>query len=282
MQKLIILGAQGMLGMELTYYFQGKYEVFPLAEFNLDITNKGAIEETFSRIQPDLVINAAAYTNVERAEAKHERNVAMKVNGDAVGYLAEVCSQRGIGFVQISTDYVFDGTKGEPYSEADLPNPQNMYGKSKMLGEQKIQEWANLNPDWNYYIVRTAWLYGQYGPNFVKKMLHFAKKRREVKVVEDQFGSPTWTLELVKGVEEIVEQKKYTSGVYHLTGKGEASWADLAEEVFEICKTNTAVIRVGSSEFPQVAKRPAYSVLQNIKGPEMKGWREMLGEYLGG
>ncbi len=276
----MILGSQGMLGMELTYYFQNKYEIIPLDYFNLDITNKKLVQKTVEKYKPDFVINAAAYTDVERAEAKHERKIAMEVNAEAVGYLAEACSQRGIDFTQISTDYVFDGTKGEVYCEDDLTNPLNVYGTSKLLGEQKVLEWANLNPNWNYYIVRTAWLYGQYGPNFVKKMLHFGKKKKEVKVVEDQHGSPTWTLDLVKGVKKILENEKYEKGIYHLTGLGEATWADLTEEIYRLKNIKIPVLRVNSGEFPQVAKRPSYSVLQNTKGPPMTIWQDMLAEYL--
>lgn len=280
MQKLLILGSQGMLGTELFYYFQNKYEVIPFASFNLDITNKKLVQERLEEYKPDIVINAAAYTNVERAEAKYERTLSMEVNGEAVGYLAEFCSEKGITFVQISTDYVFDGKKGAPYLEDDLPNPQNVYGKSKLLGEQKVLEVAALNPNWDYYIVRTAWLYGQYGANFIKKMLHFSKKGKEVKVVKDQIGSPTWTLDLVNGIEQLIEKKEYKKGIYHLAGRGEASWADLAEEVFRIKKSDISLLRVNSADFPQVAKRPQYAVLKNTKGPKMPTWQEMLEKYL--
>jgi len=280
MQKLMILGSQGMLGMELTYYFQNKYEVFPMASFNLDITNKQQVKAQIEEYKPDILINCAAYTDVERAEAKYERKLAMEINGEAVGNLAKVCSQRGIDFVQISTDYVFDGKKKSAYIEDDLPNPQNIYGKSKLLGEQNVLEWARLNPDWSYYIVRTAWLYGQCGPNFVKKMLHFAKIKKKIKVVEDQIGSPTSTLALTKGIEELIENKKYGKGIYHLVGVGMASWADLTEEIYKIKDIKIPVIRVGSNTFLQTAKRPQFSALQNTKGPKMLSWQEMLKLYL--
>ena len=126
MQKMMILGSQGMLGMEMTYYFQNKFKVIPLDYFNLDITNKKLVQETISKYQPDIIINCAAYTDVERAEAKYERDQAMKINGEAVGFLAEECSKKGITFVQLSTDYVFDGTKKTLYLEDDLPNPLNV------------------------------------------------------------------------------------------------------------------------------------------------------------
>lgn len=277
----MIIGSQGMLGMEMFYYLQDKYEVIPFDYFNLDITNRELVQSKLAEYKPEIVINCAAYTDVERAEAEYERKVAQEVNGEAVGYLADVCSHLGITLVQISTDYVFDGKKGTAYKEDDLPNPLNIYGKSKYLGEQKVLEEAQKNPDFQYYIVRTAWLYGQYGPGFVKKMLHLGKKQREVNVVDDQFGSPTWTYALSQGIESLIEQKKYTKGVYHLTGKGETSWAEFAEEIFRLKKFNARVKKVDSSFFQTQAKRPKCSALENTKGPEMLGWKEMLGDYLG-
>lgn len=280
MQKLMILGSQGMLGTEMFYYFQDKYEVIPLDYFNLDITNRELVQVKLAEYKPKIVINCAAYTDVERAEARYEREIATKVNGEAVGYLVEACSKLGISFVQISTDYVFDGKKGKAYTEEDLPNPQNVYGQSKYLGEQNILAEAKKNQDFQYYIIRTAWLYGQYGPNFVKKMLHLAKQQKEVNVVQDQIGCPTWTYALIQGIEKIIEQKNYTKGVYHLAGSGEASWADLTEEIFRLKNKNVQVNRVNSDFFQTQAKRPAFSVLKNTQGPEMQKWEEMLAEYL--
>lgn len=280
MQKMLILGSQGMLGTEMFYFFQSKYEVIPLASFNLDITDKERVFKMINQISPDLVINCAAYTNVERAEARHEKEVALKINGESVDFLAEICSQKGIQFVQISTDYVFDGTKKTGYLENDLPHPQNVYGSSKHLGETNILKWAKIKPDWKFFIVRTAWLYGQYGPNFVKKMLHLARTKGEVKIVEDQIGSPTWTLALVKGIEVLIQNENYQKGIYHLSGEGEGSWADFAEEIFKLKNLSVPVLRVGSVEFPQVAKRPSYSVLKNTKGPKMEKWQKMLQDYL--
>lgn len=280
MQKMMILGAHGMLGMEMTYYFQDKYEVIPLAYFNLDITNKKLVQEFFKKYQPDFVINCAAYTDVERAEARYEKDLAIQINGEAVGYLAEFCSQMGITLIQISTDYVFNGKKREAYLENDQPNPLNIYGKSKLLGEQKILEYAQKKQDWNYFIVRTAWLYGQYGPNFVKKMLHLSKEKKELKVVNDQTGSPTATFDLVQAIEKLIEQKNYTKGVYHLVAEGETTWADYAIEIFKLRKKNILVQKVSSTEFPQVAKRPVYSVLKNTKGPLLSNWKEQLANYL--
>lgn len=280
MQKMMILGAQGMLGTEMTYYFQNKYEIIPLASFNLDIANKKLVQSALEQYKPNLVVNCAAYTNVERAEAKYERDIAMQVNGDAVAYLAEFCSQMGITLVQISTDYVFDGKKKSPYLENDSPNPLNMYGKSKFFAEQHILNFAKLNSNWEYYIIRTAWLYGSYGPNFVKKMLHLAKSGNPLKVVNDQTGSPTFTLALVRGIEQIIEQKIYTKGIYHLVGDGETSWADFALEIFRLKGWNVALEKVDSAYFTQTAKRPSYSVLKNTKGPVLPVWQEQLAEYL--
>lgn len=280
MEKMLILGSQGMLGTEMFYYFQNKYEVIPLASFNLDITDKERVFKMINQMSPDLVVNCAAYTNVERAEARYEKEIALKVNGESVDFLAEICSQKGTPFVQISTDYIFDGTKKTPYLENDLPNPQNVYGLSKNLGETNILKWAKINPDWEFFIVRTAWLYGQYGPNFVKKMLHLARAQGEVKVVEDQIGSPTWTLALVIGIEALIQNENYPKGIYHLSGEGEASWADFAEEIFKLKNLSVKVVRVNSAEFPQVAKRPDYSALKNTKGPKMQKWQNMLQDYL--
>ncbi len=258
--KTLIIGANGMLGFDLCKVFP---EAVKLTHGELDITNRNQVLESIRIIKPDLMINAAAYTDVEGCEDKKE--LAFQVNGYGPEYIAEACNKIGATLVHFSTDYVFDGSKTE-YIESDTPNPINVYGQSKLLGEQNIAE----NMD-DYRIIRISWLFGTHGKNFVETMLKLSSDMAEVKVVNDQFGKPTYTVDLARRIEEISELE---AGIYHLTNEGVCSWYEFASAFIG------NAIPCTSEEFPRKAKRPKYSVLVNTKTESMRHWKEALKDYL--
>ncbi|WP_340817890.1 dTDP-4-dehydrorhamnose reductase [Methanolobus sp. WCC4] len=258
--KTVILGAGGMLGTDLCKIFP---DAAKLKHNDLDITKREKVIECIRRIKPDVVINAAAYTDVDGCEGNQE--LVFDVNGYGPGYLAEACSNASAVLVHFSTDYVFDGSKKE-YLEADTTNPVNAYGRSKLLGEQKIAE----NMD-DYRIIRTSWLFGANGINFVDTMLKLSEEMETVKVVNDQFGKPTYTLDLAHKTAEIIGIEP---GIYHLSNEGVCSWYEFASAIID----NT--IPCTSNEFPRKAKRPTYSALVNTKTSPMRHWKEALNDYL--
>lgn len=269
--KTLIIGANGMLGHELAKAFlDWKPFLWDMAE--IDITNEAMVNEKIGDLAPELIINAAAYTNVDACETNEA--VATKVNGTAVGYLANMAVKLGATLAHYSTDYVFDGTKKEGYGEADEPNPINAYGRSKLVGERAIQA-SGLK---NYYIIRPQWLYGKDGKNFVETMLALADKGQPIKVINDQVGSPTYAVDLAKATRELVESKK-PSGIYHRTNAGQTSWHDFAQEIFTIFDKQVNLSPCASSEYPLPAKRPAYSALQNTKLEPLRSWQEALRDY---
>uniref|UniRef100_UPI00064F8E24 dTDP-4-dehydrorhamnose reductase n=1 Tax=Methanosarcina mazei TaxID=2209 RepID=UPI00064F8E24 len=258
--KTLIIGASGMLGSDLCKAFP---DAVKLTHHDLDITDREQVIESILKIKPDVVINAAAYTNVDGCEDNKE--LAFKVNGHGPGYIAEACARAGAKLVHFSTDYVFDGSKKE-YVESDIPDPINVYGDSKLLGEKKIIE----NMD-DYRIVRISWLFGIHGKNFVETMLKLSGEMDTVKVVNDQFGKPTYTMDLASKVKEIIE---LDPGIYHITNDGICSWYEFASSIID------NVIPCTSEEFPRKAKRPKYSVLVNTKTGPMRHWKEALKDYL--
>lgn len=260
-KKVLILGANGMLGHSLQ-------KVFPDAVcrgHELDITNEKDIISFISELKPDIVINAAAYTDVDGCE--DNQDIAFAVNGEAPGYIACACKKIGAVLVHYSTDYVFDGAKPE-YAESDAVNPINAYGESKLLGERRIME----NMD-NYRIIRTSWLFGRYGKNFVDTVLSLSQKMEKVRVVDDQTGKPTYTFDLAKKTSELIN---LDSGIYHITNDGQCSWFEFASAFI-----NNAV-PCSSAEFPRKAKRPEFSVLKNTKTTPMRHWKDALNDYLNG
>lgn len=258
--KTLILGANGMLGTDLC-------EVFPdavkMTHKELDITSENEVLSVLEKIRPEVVINAAAYTDVDGCEDNQE--LAFAVNGKAPGYLAKGCAAVGAVLVHFSTDYVFDGSK-EEYLESDPTNPLNVYGHSKLLGEKNIIE--NLE---NYRIIRTSWLFGLHGKNFVETMLRLSREIETVKVVNDQFGKPTFTGDLARKVPEIIS---LSPGIYHITNEGVCSWYEFAKAIIE------NVVPCSTEEFPRKAKRPKHSVLVNSKTTPMRPWKEALKNYL--
>ncbi|MFH1366696.1 MAG: dTDP-4-dehydrorhamnose reductase [Patescibacteria group bacterium] len=270
--KILILGAKGMLGTDLMQVFSD-HQPTGLDLPDLDITDNLALEKKLKELRPELVINAAAYTKVDDCEENIE--LAYNVNGRAPGYLAKYCRQIGAKLVHYSTDYVFNGQKKKGYREDDTVSPLNMYGKTKMMGEKVVFDQID-----EHYILRTAWLYGQNGPNFVKTMIDLSEKQPELKVVNDQFGSPTYTLDLAKKTKEIIEDKKIKFGTYHLTNSGTCSWYEFAIKIFEILGKDVKITPVTTEEFPRPAKRPKYSILKNTKLEPLRSWEEALKEYL--
>ncbi|MEW6407329.1 MAG: dTDP-4-dehydrorhamnose reductase [Patescibacteria group bacterium] len=277
MKKILIIGARGMLGQELMKVFgtDKNYEVVGTDMKDFDITNKEKVFENIKNIAPQIVINAAAFTRVDDCEKPEFKDICMKVNGYAVGYIAAVCRELNAVMIHYSTDYIFFGEKERGYREDEKDfAPLNIYGQSKLLGEQELLK----NTD-RFYLIRTAWLYGKNGKNFVDTMLELAHKMPELKVVNDQTGSPTYAVDLAKRTKEILEGN-YPFGVYHITNEGTVSWYDFAKKIFEIAKIDVKVIPVASNEFPRPAKRPKYSVLVNTKLPKSRKWEEALEEYL--
>ena len=273
--KVLLLGGYGLLGS----YFReiqndfSNLSIFAPKKEDLDFSDFAAITEAISEFGPRFVINCAAYTDVDGAETNSAD--AFMLNSAGVKNLAQACEKKQATLIHFSTDYVFDGENPAGYIENDEPNPINIYGESKLKGEAHIAEVMS-----KFYIVRTAWLFGKYGRNFVDTMRKLALERTHLSVVNDQVGSPTYALDLAKAVIEnfILSEPDY--GIYHMTNSGKASWFELAKEIFLRTGTNNLVKPVSSAEFPRPARRPAFSILQNTKLPLMRDYREALSEYL--
>ena len=276
MRKVLITGANGQLGRELTKQLRDKKVELILTDTGeLDITNSAVVYFKVKDMKPDIIINCAAHTAVDKCET--ERDQAYKINTIGAKNLAEAAYSIGAELVQVSTDYVFDGKALKPITEFDNPNPQSVYGSSKLQGEILVR---NLNP--KSYIVRTGWLYG-HGDNFVKNIINLSKTNKSLKVVNDQFGTPTSTVDLSRVIIKLLEEKNY--GLFHCTCKGETTWYDFTKEIFKLKGINTEVIPCNTEEFPRPAKRPRYSVLENYMlklttGDNTRSWEEAIKEYL--
>ena len=273
--KILITGASGMLGYDLQETLKN-HELILFNSKTLDITNKQIVNEKIGKIEPDIVINAAAYTNVDACEKNYDD--AYKVNALGPKNLAKVCKELDIPLVHISTDYVFNGEKNTPLKEEDEIGPKTAYGKTKLEGEIFIQKTCN-----KYFIIRTAWLYGCNGNNFVKTMLELAKNNNEINVVNDQVGSPTYTFDLAIAISKIIETDDY--GSYHLTNSGSCSWYEFSKEIFKLSNINIKVNPVSTEEFPRPAPRPKYSVLSDEKWinkgfKPLRNYKEALKDYL--
>ncbi len=273
--RILITGANGQLGMDLQNALKG-HTLYPFARAELDITAGWQTIETIARSQPEVVIHAAAYTNVDGCES--DPDLAYRINAVGTRNVAVGCQQCGAAMVYVSTDFVFDGKKREPYLEFDEPNPLSVYGRSKLAGERYVQSLLN-----KYFIVRTSWLYGKHGKNFVRTMLDLARQGKQLKVVDDQVGSPTYSFDLAKTIRHLVETPFY--GIYHVSNRGAVSWYGFAKKIFELAGMDVSLEPATSDELGRPARRPAYSVfrrfaLETSIGDEMRPWEEALSEYL--
>ncbi|MDE6105890.1 MAG: dTDP-4-dehydrorhamnose reductase [Bacteroidales bacterium] len=264
--RVLVTGSNGQLGMELQrLYKEGRFKEGPIlfADMDvLDICNWSDVRSYLGTNRINVVINAAAYTNVEQAET--DEKAAYAVNRDGVGVLAQVCAELGIYLVHVSTDYVFDGTQDEPYREDDRPNPTCVYGASKRAGEEEM-----LKAGGDGLIVRTAWLYSAFGKNFVKTMMRLSREREEVHVVADQFGSPTWARDLAEALLVMIgaghRAHKRGIEIFHYTNEEHCSWCEFAMAIMHKIHANCVVNPIATSEYPATCRRPMYSVLDKTK-----------------
>ncbi len=279
--KILVTGAYGQLGNELKELSVN----YPEWQFlftdvdSLDITDEKKVEDFCRENRPDFFVNCAAYTAVDRAESDAE--LTRKVNALAPEILAWAAKRFGAGFIHISTDYVFDGRAFRPYEEIDSVNPQGVYGKTKLEGEQLVRK-----QNQEAVIIRTSWLYSAFGNNFVKTMLKLGHEREMLKVVYDQVGTPTYAADLAQAILVMVnifqnQPGKFVPGIYHYSNEGVASWFDFAKVIFELAPMDCKVLPVLSEEFPAAAKRPPYSVLNKSKikttfNLEIPYWKESL------
>ncbi|MCX6740449.1 MAG: dTDP-4-dehydrorhamnose reductase [Candidatus Parcubacteria bacterium] len=274
-KKILILGAKGMLGSELAVLLADQKPTLWDRE-EIDIADHNQVNDKITMLKPEIIINCAAFTAVDDCEMK--KDLALQVNNQAVGYLALTAKKCGAVLVHISTDYVFNGQNKKGYAEDSKEfGPVNFYGDSKLLGEKTLQNISD-----RYYLIRTSWLYGKNGNNFVKTMLKLGQDKKEIKVVNDQFGKPTSALDLAKQIVYILSNN-LAFGVYHATNEtkeGGISWYDFAQKIFELAHLAVMVEPCASSEFLRPAKRPAHSALINSKLPPLKNWEEALREYL--
>lgn len=272
--RTLILGGQGMLGQDI-------HKVFPdsvaTSTKQCDITIPQNISETIALHKPELIINCAAYTQVDRAE--QEKDKAFSINSIGAGNVAHACAEHNIPLIHISTDYVFDGTKESPYDEEDLCNPLSIYGTSKHEGEKHI---SRVLP--SAKIIRTQWLYGHGGGNFVETMLRLAQNRDSLSVIADQYGTPTNTADLARAIYTISSYKN--SGIFHVRNSGSASWYEFACSIFEQSNTACHTNPIPSTEYPLPAQRPHNSILgmnrwsTELQLPMLPHWKEALGIYL--
>lgn len=256
--RILVTGANGQLGSEIRAISENypDFDFFFTTRQELDICEQTAVEEYVTINNINSILNCAAYTAVDKAESEPE--LVDKINHLAVKGLAEIAKKYDIKLIHISTDYVFDGNKNRPYIETDLPNPQTVYGKTKLAGENSIQK---VNPK-NSIIIRTSWVYSRYGNNFVKTMLRLGNERNDINVVTDQVGSPTNAADLAQAILKILPQLENEEvEVFHYSNEGVCSWYDFTKTIFELEKIQAKVNGVESSKYPTVAKRPFYSVL---------------------
>jgi dTDP-4-dehydrorhamnose reductase len=273
--KTLIIGSNGMLGSALVESFKD-YNPILWTKEDCDITDEESVLSRIEELQPELIINVAAYTNVDGAEENEE--IATKINGDAVGCIAQASKNVNATLVHFSTDYVFDGTKQQRYGEDDETDPINAYGRSKLAGEKQILKQVQDDDDWRWYVIRTAWLYGANGKHFVDTMLSMATSRVPLKVVNDQFGSPTYTVDLAHATRELIESK-VEPGIYHRTNSGTCTWYEFAKEIFKVFDMDVEVSPCTTKEFPRPAKRPKYSILKTTKLDCLRSWQHGLRNY---
>jgi dTDP-4-dehydrorhamnose reductase len=272
--KVLVTGAAGMLGQDVVRAAEFvNHEVVALARADLDITNPRAVRDVMRAEHPDAVVNCAAYTNVDAAES--DEAVATEVNGAGAGIVAAEAADVGAVVVHASTDYVFGGTKRSPYVEFDATSPLGVYGRSKLSGEREV---AAAND--RHFIVRSSWLFGTGGGNFVETMLKLAGDLSQIVVVRDQIGSPTYTGHLADALVRLLDQETY--GIHHIAGSDQCSWYEFAVEIFRQAGVDVRVLSCTTEEFPRPAPRPAFSVLGTERDYPivLPDWQEGLASYL--
>ena len=252
--RILIIGSEGMLGHDLVDALSIENEVNTTTIDTLDITDIDKTIQTVKEMKPDVLVHAAAYTDVDGSESNSD--LAYKVNALGTRNVAVACHEADCAMVYICTDYVFDGTKGSSYYEYDQTNPLSVYGKTKLAGEVYIRDTLN-----KFYIVRTSWLDGFHGPNFVTTMLNLAESNDTISVVNDQIGSPTYTVDLAAAIGELIKKPAY--GIYHVTNSDYCSWYEYAKQIFHNAGVNIDLKPVTTEEFPRPAPRPKYSVMEN-------------------
>lgn len=287
--KILVTGAKGQLGSELVEIIKnGKAEIGEVSENiklsqviafdvdELDITNLPVVKSKLIYLKPDVVINCAAATNVDRCE--NNEDIAFKINSIGPRNLAIACEEVEAKLVQVSTDYVFNGTINHPLREFDSTGPYSVYGKTKLLGENYVREFSS-----KYFIVRTAWLYGYTGHNFVYTMIKLGKEKDSISVVNDQSGNPTYANDLAYHILKLIETEEY--GIYHCTNKGECTWYDFAKMTIELLGEKCEVKPCTSEEYKTPAMRPKYSSLDNMMlrntiGDEMRDWKDAIKSFI--
>lgn len=275
--KLLVTGARGMLGTDLCETLSGEHEVVGVDIEDVDITSASLVRELIERISPEIVVHCAAYTDVDRSETENSK--ALLVNGEGTRNISLACAAVGSALLYVSTDYVFDGNSDRPYVETDVPAPLGAYGASKLEGERQIQ--AVLS---DYFIVRTSWLYGLHGRNFVDTIVRLGQDRDFIEVVDDQVGCPTFTRDLSLALSAIVATRNY--GTYHVCNSESCSWCGFAKEILRIWgNSRVKVVPVETARLERPAARPSFSVLdtslfERTFGSSLRSWREALAEYL--
>ncbi|WP_438448530.1 dTDP-4-dehydrorhamnose reductase [Gorillibacterium sp. sgz5001074] len=276
-KRVLVTGANGQLGCDVVRILREKgYRVYAYDRNTLDIADMNQVSNVFHTVIPDIVIHAAAYTKVDQAES--DCSTAFLVNGYGTRNVAVCAEEIRAKLVYISTDYVFNGDGKLPYDEFMPTDPINVYGKSKLAGETFVQ---NLHS--SYFILRTSWVFGSHGANFVKTMLQLAKERESLSIVQDQVGCPTYTVDLVEAILAIMETNRY--GIYHVSNSGSCSWYEFAEEIFRNAGTAVKVVPVTSEAFPRPAKRPTYSVFDHMSLEangfgKLPHWKDALSRFM--
>lgn len=275
--KIVVTGADGLFGRDVVAHLQYRHQTIPLSRRKLDVTDQDAVHEAILALKPDVIVHAAAFTNVDQAE--RERPLVFAVNAYGTGYLAEAAERIGAKFVYVSTDYVFDGKKGSPYTEEDEPNPLNVYGASKRMGEQLAADYCR-----RHYIVRTAWLFGACGANFASNVCRAAFAEEPVSAAVDLIGSPTFTADLARFVGQVVETDYY--GLFHVVNEGHCSKYEFALEILRLLDADGSLVRpVRLEELNLAAARPVNSALMQQKAAGigmalLEPWQAALGRFL--
>ena len=278
---VLVTGANGQLGQAIQFIAKNysNFDFVFCTSSDLDITNKAQCNEVFSKYKPNFCINAAAYTAVDKAESEPEK--ADLINHIGARNIAQTCKDFNTVLLHISTDFVFDGNQNVPYSENDIPNPRGIYGKTKLAGEIAVQNFCQ-----KYYIIRTSWVYSQFGSNFMKTMLRLSAEKSKLTIVDDQIGTPTNANELAECLLKIClanakQLNTNTFGIYNFSNEGNCSWFDFAKEIFNLNQISIDLQPIPTTSFPTPAQRPKYSVLDKSKikntfGIEIKSWKESL------